>query len=209
MSWSASSASASTSRTLARVLFSTASRAPCRKRRRWTACWRPEGLGLDGVIELRVDEDALMRRIESRIAEMKARGETLREDDNPEVLHNRLRAYREQTAPLIAYYRQNGLLRTVNGMAPIADVTAAIDRFLPADRPSGGRARQKKKRRAQPLKSRRRRRPGARIIGKKSARGAVAARGRPAKAKSGLPKRNRRRRPAPLSKFIQENASRG
>jgi adenylate kinase len=93
------------------------------------------GLKLDAVIELRVDEDALLRRIESRIAEMKARGETLREDDNPEVLHNRLRAYREQTAPLIAYYRHQGVLRTVNGMAPIADVTAAIDRLLPADPP--------------------------------------------------------------------------
>ena len=102
------------------------------------------GLGLDGVIELRVDEDALVRRIESRIAEMKARGEALREDDSPEVLHNRLRAYREQTAPLIAYYRRNGLLRTVNGMAPVADVTAAIDKFLPADRPSAGPAGKKK-----------------------------------------------------------------
>ncbi len=104
-----------------------------------------KGLGLDAVIELRVDEEALMRRIESRIAEMKARGETLREDDNPEVLHNRLRAYRQQTAPLIAYYRQKGVLRTVNGMAPISDVTAAIDKLLPADQPSGGSAAGKKK----------------------------------------------------------------
>ncbi len=104
-----------------------------------------KGLGLDGVIELRVDEDALMRRIESRIAEMRARGEPLREDDSAEVLHNRLQAYREQTAPLIAYYRQKGLLRTVNGMAPIADVTGAIDKFLPADRPSAGSAAGKKK----------------------------------------------------------------
>ncbi len=104
-----------------------------------------KGLGLDAVIELRVDEDALMRRIESRIAEMKARAETLREDDNPEVLHNRLRAYREQTAPLIAYYRQKGVLRTVNGMAPISDVTAAIDKLLPADQPSGRSPASKKK----------------------------------------------------------------
>src|SRR5271156_5553769 len=82
-----------------------------------------KGLGLDGVIELRVDEEALIRRIESRIAEMKERGEALREDDNAEVLHNRLRAYREQTAPLIVYYRQKGVLRTVNGMAAVSDVT--------------------------------------------------------------------------------------
>ncbi len=94
------------------------------------------GLALDTVIELRVDEDALIRRIESRIAEMKERGEALREDDSPQVLHNRLSAYRQQTAPLIAYYRHQGVLRTVNGMAAIADVTAAIDRALPPDPPA-------------------------------------------------------------------------
>ncbi len=89
-----------------------------------------KGLDLDAVIELRVDEAALVRRIESRIAEMKARGEKLRDDDNPDVLHKRLTAYRELTAPLIAYYRQRGILRSVNGMAPITEVTAAIDQAL-------------------------------------------------------------------------------
>src|SRR4029077_282039 len=88
------------------------------------------GIGLDGVIELQVDEDALAKRIESRIAETKARGEALRDDDSPEVLHKRLNAYREQTAPLVAYYRQQGALRTVNGMAPIPEVAAAIDKAL-------------------------------------------------------------------------------
>ena len=102
------------------------------------------GLSLDAVIELRVDEDALVKRIESRIADMKARGEELRADDNPEVLRTRLAAYREQTAPLIAYYRNKGVLRSVNGMAAIPDVTAAIDRALPSDRPAAGRATQKK-----------------------------------------------------------------
>jgi adenylate kinase len=94
------------------------------------------GLALDAVIELRVDEDALVRRIENRIAEMKERGESVRDDDTPEVLHARLLAYRELTAPLIAYYQQQGVLRTVNGMAPIAEVTAAINRDLPFE-PSG------------------------------------------------------------------------
>jgi len=88
-------------------------------------------LALDAVIELRVDEAALLRRIENRVAEMKARGERLRDDDNPEVLHRRLVAYREQTAPLIEHYRQMGLLRSVDGMAPIPDVTAAIGQALP------------------------------------------------------------------------------
>ena len=89
-----------------------------------------KGLALDAVLELRVDEAALIKRIESRIAQMLARGEPLREDDSPEVLHNRLKAYREQTAPLIDYYRQRGVLRTVNGMAPVEDVTAEIDKAL-------------------------------------------------------------------------------
>jgi adenylate kinase len=102
------------------------------------------GLSLDAVIELRVDEGALVRRIEQRAAEMKTRGEVLRDDDNPEVLRNRLKAYRDQTAPLIAYYRQRGLLRTVNGMAAIPDVTAAIDKNLPSDQPAGSRPAQKK-----------------------------------------------------------------
>jgi adenylate kinase len=105
------------------------------------------GLSLDAVIELRVDENALVRRIESRIAEMKERGEELRSDDDPEVLHNRLRAYRQQTAPLIAYYRHQGVLRTVNGMADIPDVTTAIDKALPPDPPVArtGQAEGKKK----------------------------------------------------------------
>jgi adenylate kinase len=88
------------------------------------------GLALDAVIELRVDEAALLRRIETRVAEMKARGEPLRDDDKPEVLHRRLGAYREQTAPLIAYYQQHGMLHTVDGMAPIPDVAAAIEQAL-------------------------------------------------------------------------------
>src|SRR5208282_981342 len=91
------------------------------------------GQSLDAVIELRVDEDALLRRIENRIAEMKARGEPLREDDNPEVLRQRLAAYRQQTAPLVAHYRRQKIVRSVNGMAPIPDVTAAIDRALPPE----------------------------------------------------------------------------
>ena len=94
---------------------------------------KKRGIALDAVIELRVDEDALLKRIENRIAEMKARGEPLRSDDNPEVLRQRLAAYRQQTAPLVAYYRKQNVLRTVNGMAPIPDVAAAIDKALPSE----------------------------------------------------------------------------
>jgi adenylate kinase len=91
------------------------------------------GLALQAVIELRVDEDALIKRIESRVAETRARGEPLRPDDDPHVLHRRLIAYREQTAPLIAYYRRHGILHSLNGMAPIAEVAAGIEKLLAGD----------------------------------------------------------------------------
>jgi adenylate kinase len=91
------------------------------------------GLSLDAVIELRVEKEALVRRIETRIAEMKARGERLRDDDNAEVLRRRLAAYREQTAPLITYYKLKGVLRSIDGMRPIEEVTAAIDQVLSAE----------------------------------------------------------------------------
>jgi len=84
------------------------------------------------VIELKVDEGILLKRIEKRIAETKARGEPLRADDDPVVLHRRLLAYRDQTAPLATYYQLQSVLRAVDGMAPIAEVSAAIDRVLKA-----------------------------------------------------------------------------
>ncbi len=84
------------------------------------------GLRLDGVIEFQVDEDALVRRIETRAAETLARGEPVRKDDNPEVFKTRLAAYRAQTAPLSNYYRQKGTLKSVDGMRPIDEVTREI-----------------------------------------------------------------------------------
>ena len=88
------------------------------------------GLKLDAVIELKVDEGILLRRIEKRVADMTARGEKVRADDNPEVLKGRLSAYRAQTAPLAGYYAGKGMLKSVDGMAAIDEVTAAIDRLL-------------------------------------------------------------------------------
>ena len=96
------------------------------------------GLKLDGVIELRVDENILIKRIENRVAEMTARGEKLRSDDNPEVLKGRLVAYRAQTAPLANYYAGKGMLKTMDGMAPIDAVTAAIDQILSSSGGSSG-----------------------------------------------------------------------
>jgi adenylate kinase len=92
------------------------------------------GLKLDAVIELKVDEGILLQRIEKRVADTTARGEKVRADDNPEVLKGRLAAYRERTAPLAGYYAGKGMLKSVDGMAPIDEVTAAIDRLL---RPAG------------------------------------------------------------------------
>jgi adenylate kinase len=82
------------------------------------------------VVELKVDEEALLERINNRIRETQARGEPLRADDNPDVLKTRLHAYRTLTAPLIDYYRGRGMLLGVNGMAPVDEVTAAIDEVL-------------------------------------------------------------------------------
>lgn len=91
------------------------------------------GLDLDAVIELRVNEGILLQRIETRVKEMMARGETVRPDDNAEALKKRLDAYRAQTAPLIDYYAGKGILKTVDGMAPIEKVTAAIAAVLEQD----------------------------------------------------------------------------
>jgi len=97
-----------------------------------------KGLELDAVVELKVDEQALLDRIATRIAQMRSRGEKIRPDDNPESLKTRLHAYRVQTAPLLDHYGKKGLVRSVDGMAPIAAVAAAIDRALEARMAAGG-----------------------------------------------------------------------
>jgi adenylate kinase len=89
-----------------------------------------KGLELDAVIELKVDEGILLSRVQRRVSEMQARGEAVRADDNPEALKKRLDAYRDQTAPLVHFYARKGALKTVDGMMPIDEVTAAIGRIL-------------------------------------------------------------------------------
>ena len=89
-----------------------------------------KGLKLDAVIEFKVNEAELVERIVRRAQETEARGEPVRKDDNPEVFKTRLDAYRNQTAPLSAYYERTGMLKTVDGMKPIDDVTLAIREIL-------------------------------------------------------------------------------
>ena len=87
---------------------------------------------LDAVVELRVNESALLSRVETRVAEMQARGEEVRVDDTPEVLSKRLASYRSLTEPLIHYYSERRKLLTVDGMMTIEHVTREINRILGA-----------------------------------------------------------------------------
>ncbi len=80
---------------------------------------------IDRVLELKVDDDILLDRVEQRIREGIARP-----DDNPATLKNRLDVYYKNTAPLLDYYSKQGKVVTLDGMAPIADVTKAIASVL-------------------------------------------------------------------------------
>ena len=88
------------------------------------------GIPLDAVIELVVDDKALVGRIVRRAEEAKAAGQPVRKDDNPEVFEERLREYYKKTAPLIGYYHAKGMLKGVDGMAAIDDVTRQIAALL-------------------------------------------------------------------------------
>ena len=93
-------------------------------------------MALTAVIELAVDEAALLSRIEKRARDTVAAGGQVRKDDNPQAFAQRLTAYRQQTAPLSEFYRSTGRLKTVDGMAPIDDVSRAIDEILKEAAPS-------------------------------------------------------------------------
>jgi adenylate kinase len=91
---------------------------------------KSKGRKIDGVIELKVDDTKLVERIECRARETLAAGGTVRPDDNAEALKTRLIAYYRETAPIIGYYFAHGLLRTIDGMAPIEDVNGKIEEIL-------------------------------------------------------------------------------
>ena len=88
-----------------------------------------KGLALDHVIEIKVDEDALFARIEKRASERRRTG-TARSDDNADTLRKRLAVYHENTAPLLPYYLEKGVLRSVDGMRSIEEVATQIDNLL-------------------------------------------------------------------------------
>ena len=88
------------------------------------------GIDLDVVIELVVDDKALVGRILRRAEEAKAAGQPVRKDDTAEVFDERLREYYKKTAPLIGYYHAKGKLVGVDGMADIDAVTAQVEKVL-------------------------------------------------------------------------------
>lgn len=91
---------------------------------------KSKGRKIDCVIELKVDDTKLVDRIECRARETIAAGGTVRADDNAEALKTRLMAYYRETAPIIGYYFAHGLLKSVDGMAPIPEVSGQINEIL-------------------------------------------------------------------------------
>lgn len=85
---------------------------------------------LDAVIELKVDENALVERMKKRVNDTIAGGGKVRSDDNPDVFARRLVEYREKTLPLSQYYASTRQLKTVDGMSDIAVVSAEIENLL-------------------------------------------------------------------------------
>jgi adenylate kinase len=94
------------------------------------------GSRIDAVIELKVDDEAMVGRMENRVRENPG---STRADDNPETLKNRLAVYHANTAPLLAFYSAQGKLRTVDGMAPIPMVSAEVRAVLSAIKPAASR----------------------------------------------------------------------
>jgi adenylate kinase len=87
-------------------------------------------LKLDAVIELEVDQAALVNRIIKRAEEAKAAGEPVRKDDDPVVFTSRLDAYNRDTAAVTPFYQARGQLSRIDGMKSIVEVSSAIDAVL-------------------------------------------------------------------------------
>jgi adenylate kinase len=94
------------------------------------ALLKGQKLAVDVVLEIRVDEAALIRRVENRAAEARAKGEPVRPDDDPETFKKRLKVYHEETAPVLPYYQAQKKVRVIDGMKPADEVSAQIDDVL-------------------------------------------------------------------------------
>ncbi|MBX4336337.1 adenylate kinase [Bartonella raoultii] len=91
---------------------------------------KSKNMNLDAVIELKVDEDALIERMKKRVQATIAAGGQVRSDDNPVAFAKRLVEYREKTAPLSEFYSEKGLLKKVDGMIDINEVSHMIKKIL-------------------------------------------------------------------------------
>lgn len=89
-----------------------------------------KGKPLDAVIQMVVDEEELVNRLNTRIQQTIDAGQPVRADDNEETFRKRLGVYRSQTAPILPYYESAGLLKKVDGMKPIDFVTREIKALL-------------------------------------------------------------------------------
>lgn len=87
-------------------------------------------LGVDVVIVMDVNEPQLIKRVENRAAEAKAKGEPVRPDDDPETFKKRLGVYKAETAPILPYYEAQKKIRHVDGLKSIDEVSAQIDAVL-------------------------------------------------------------------------------
>ena len=149
---------------------------------------RKKRLKLDAVIELRVNESALLDRVEKRAAETRARGEEVRADDTPEVLTKRLASYRTMTEPLIHYYSERRKLLTVDGMMSIEQVSHEIRRILTAIGAVGPNPPKKTAKRAAQVSTRRspaKKAPQRLTKAKKAAKRARKAAKKPARKPAG------------------------
>ncbi|MCJ9699755.1 adenylate kinase [Bradyrhizobium sp. SHOUNA76] len=139
-------------------------------------------LKLDAVIELRVNESALLSRVETRVAQMRERGEEVRLDDTPEVLTKRLASYRNQTEPLIHYYSERRKLSTIDGMMAIDEVTRAIHRQLLALGAVEPKTRAKSAAKAAPAKKARAGKTASKAATRKTAKKPAETARKPAKS---------------------------
>ena len=155
---------------------------------------KKKNIRLDAVVELRVNESALLQRVETRVAQMRARGEEVRADDTPEVLTKRLASYRSLTEPLIHYYSERRKLLTVNGMMTIEHVTREINRILAAIGAVDAKAAKKADAAKRTAKAGK---PAAGKATKSAAKGAKASKkGAKAQGKAGKPASRRSKKPS-------------